>query len=74
MSHAHPMRDNRRSSEVPRGFMAIFLLAFGMLFVVAVLGRLVGLQWRELLPGAENSSGISDGVKAAVYTFMSHLI
>ena len=54
--------------------MAIFLLAFGVLFVVAVLGRLVGLQWRELLPGAENSSGISDGVKAAVYTFMSHLI
>jgi light-harvesting complex 1 beta chain len=54
--------------------MSIFLLAFGLLFVVAVLGRLVGLQWRDLLPGAENSDGISDGVKAAVYTFMSHLI
>jgi light-harvesting complex 1 beta chain len=54
--------------------MAIFLLAFGVLFVVAVLGRLVGLQWRDLLPGAENSNGITDGVKAAVYTFMSYLI
>ncbi|MEK0416699.1 MAG: hypothetical protein RI949_705 [Pseudomonadota bacterium] len=74
MSHTDHARVSRSSSEVPRGFMSIFLLAFGLLFVVAVLGRLVGLQWRDLLPGAENSDGISDGVKAAVYTFMSHLI
>ncbi len=74
MSHTTHIREHRPSTEGPRGYMAIFLLAFGVLFVVAVLGRLVGLQWRDLLPGAENSNGITDGVKAAVYTFMSYLI
>lgn len=74
MSHTTQIRAHRPATEGPRGYMAIFLLAFGVLFVVAVLGRLVGLQWRDLLPGAENSNGITDGVRAAVYTFMSHLI
>ena len=32
------------------------------------------LHWRELLPGAEHAPGMVAGVKAAVYTFMSHII
>ena len=55
-------------------FWTIFLLAFGLLFVVAVLAKLVGLPWRELFPGAEKTTGMVRGVEAAVYTLMSHII
>ena len=55
-------------------FWIIFLLAFGLLFIVVLLAKLVGVHWRELLPGAENAPGMVQGVKAAVYTFMSHII
>jgi light-harvesting complex 1 beta chain len=30
-------------------------------------------QWRSWLPGAEAEKSMIGGVKAAVYTFMSHL-
>jgi hypothetical protein len=32
------------------------------------------MNWRELLPGAESASSMGQGVKAAVYTFMNHII
>ena len=54
--------------------LAPALLAFGLLFIVVLMAKLVGLHWRELLPGAENAPGMVAGVKAAVYTFMSHII
>jgi len=51
-----------------------FLIGFGCLFVLVVLAKLVGVHWRDLLPGAEDAKSMSQGVKAAVYTFMSHII
>jgi len=41
---------------------------------MVVARTVIGLHWRELLPGAENATGMVQGVKAAVYTFMSHII
>jgi light-harvesting complex 1 beta chain len=40
---------------------------------VALAGQLLGQPWRTWLPGAEGVKSINGGVKAAVYTFMSHL-
>jgi light-harvesting complex 1 beta chain len=40
---------------------------------IAVVGQLLGAQWRTWLPGAEGVKSLTGGVKAAVYTFMSHL-
>ena len=54
------------------------LLLFGLSFVVflgiALMGQLLGRPWRTWLPGAEGVGSVLGGVKAAVYTFMSHLI
>ena len=52
----------------------IFVVCFALLFTLAVLGQLVGLQWKSWLPGAENMTNVFSGVKAAVYTFMPHII
>jgi light-harvesting complex 1 beta chain len=42
--------------------------------VIALTGQLLGKPWREWLPGAEGVGSMYGGVKAAVYTFMSHVI
>jgi hypothetical protein len=40
----------------------------------AFVGQLIGMRWKSWLPGAENMPNIISGVKASVYTFMSHII
>jgi light-harvesting complex 1 beta chain len=46
-----------------------------MLFlVIALVAQAMGWQWRSWLPGAEGAKSLVGGVKAAVYTFMSHLL
>jgi len=74
MQHTEPLNTDRSSADESNAFWTIFLLAYGVLFVVALLARTMGMHWRELLPGAENAPGMVAGVKAAVYTFMSHII
>jgi len=32
------------------------------------------VHWKSWLPGAESTTNVFAGVKAAVYTFMSHII
>ncbi|MFM8863689.1 MAG: hypothetical protein ACKOFG_01980 [Limnohabitans sp.] len=74
MQHTSHMQEDLSPANESVAFWSIFLLAFGLLFIVVLLAKLVGLHWRELLPGAENATGMFQGVKAAVYTFMSHII
>ncbi len=54
-------------------FFTIFTLSFLLFAAVAIVGQLFGWQWRSWLPGAEGVKSMTGGVKAAVYTFMSHL-
>mgnify|MGYP003333536224 FL=1 len=56
------------------GFVLIFVPCFVVLLSFAVVGQLMGMRWKSWLPGAENMPNIISGVKASVYTFMSHLI
>jgi light-harvesting complex 1 beta chain len=57
-----------------RTFFVIFAIGFALLFAVALLGQVLGLHWRSLLPGAENMKSITAGVESGVYTFMSHIL
>ncbi|MEY8878806.1 MAG: hypothetical protein AB9M60_20025 [Leptothrix sp. (in: b-proteobacteria)] len=52
----------------------IFALSFVVLLVIALTGQLLGWHWRTWLPGAEGVKSILGGVKAGVYTFMSHIL
>ena len=74
MQHTPHLHEDLSPANESSAFWSIFLLAFGLLFTVVLLAKLVGLHWRELLPGAEHAPGMVAGVKAAVYTFMSHII
>jgi light-harvesting complex 1 beta chain len=61
------------SAGESRSFWAIFSLSFMVFLVIALFGQLFGRHWRTWLPGAEGVESVFGGVKAAVYTFMSHL-
>jgi light-harvesting complex 1 beta chain len=54
--------------------LLLFGLSFVVFLVIALSGALLGRPWRTWLPGAEGVESLFGGVKAAVYTFMSHLI
>ena len=54
-------------------FTAIFAVSFVIFLSIALVAQTVGWQWRSWLPGAEGVKSLTGGVKAAVYTFMSHL-
>ena len=54
--------------------LLIFGLSFVVFLVIALTGQLLGRPWRTWLPGAEGVGSMLGGVKAAVYTSMSHLI
>ena len=66
------------SSQSPQtesqAYWTIFMVGFAFLFVLVLLGNLLGIHWRNYLPGAEDAKSMSQGVKSAVYTFMSHII
>ena len=74
MQHTKPLDDDHPFADESTAFWTIFLLAYSLLFAVALLARVVGIHWREYLPGAESANSMSEGVKAAIYTFMSHII
>jgi len=54
-------------------FYTIFAVGFLIFALIALVGQTLGWQWRSWLPGAEGVKSMAGGVKAAVYTFMSHL-
>lgn len=59
--------------EDRKAFLVIFALAFVLLLAMALVAQTLGLHWRSWFPGAEGVKSVTGGVKAAVYTFMSHL-
>jgi light-harvesting complex 1 beta chain len=54
-------------------FLTLFTVSFVVFAAIAVVGQMLGWHWRSWLPGAEGVKSMTGGVKAAVYTFMSHL-
>jgi light-harvesting complex 1 beta chain len=70
-SNSNGVTDARR--EARKGFALIFAISFLAFLVIAVTGAVLGAPWRTWLPGAEGGQSLVGGVKAAVYSFMSHL-
>ena len=69
----HPMPLAQMLKEDRKSFLLLYAVAFGVLLAIALVGQTLGMQWRFWFPGAEGVKSVTGGVKAAVYTFMSHL-
>jgi light-harvesting complex 1 beta chain len=73
----HPSSEPRGQQlmkEDLRAFYGIFAVSFVVFLAIALIAQVLGWQWRSWLPGAEGVKSMTGGVKAAVYTFMSHLL
>jgi light-harvesting complex 1 beta chain len=53
--------------------LALLLPCFVFVLGVALLASPLGLRWRLWFPGAESEKSLFKGVRAGVYTFLSHL-
>jgi hypothetical protein len=73
MSEMINENQNLISYKEKLGDLVIFVPCFIVLFAAAVLGQLIGINWRTWLAGAEGSQNIFSGIKSAVYTLMSHI-
>jgi light-harvesting complex 1 beta chain len=73
MSHIQTALHKAPAFGESRSYWFIFTLGFLVFGSIAVVGQLLGWHWRAWLPGAEGVESTFGGVKAAVYTFMSHL-
>lgn len=49
----------------------IFCVGFVVLLAVALMARLLFMDWRAWFPGAEAEKSLIGGVRSAVYGFMS---
>ncbi len=67
-----PVRHETKGDSLAYHF--IFAVCFVMFLGVALISTVLLLPWRSWLPGAEGSGTLLGGVRAAVYTLMSHLI
>lgn len=54
-------------------YEALFFVSFVFVLAIALVGQLTFLKWRAWFPGAESEKSLFKGVRAGVYTFMSHL-
>ena len=74
ISHTSQVSYKPNGLDDKLAFVLLFVPCFVVLLSFAVLAQLVGLRWKSWLPGAENMTNVFAGVKASVYTFMSHII
>jgi light-harvesting complex 1 beta chain len=73
-NHSSVSTTVQKSSESDSlAFTGIFVTIFMLFFSIAMLACIFRLPWRSWFPGAEQSSSLTGGIKAAVYTLMSHL-
>lgn len=55
------------------GNATLFLASFVVVLCVALVAQLLFVDWRPWFPGAESERSLVKGVRAGVYTFLSHL-
>ena len=73
MVHTESALHKHEGENRYRSYYLIFTASFIVFLAIALAGQLLGWHWRTWLPGAEGVKSLFGGVKAAVYTFMSHL-
>jgi hypothetical protein len=63
---------NKPSARPESGWRVTIFVVSIVLFSIAVLATVVGLNWRSWFPGAEGQSFLG-GVRGATYTLIAHI-
>jgi light-harvesting complex 1 beta chain len=62
------------SEHEAKEFHSIFITSFIVFTVIAIIAHVLAWNWRPWLPGSEGYRSMLDGVKAAVYSVMNHVV
>jgi light-harvesting complex 1 beta chain len=73
MASSHNGSVHSMARQDSKTYQSIFACGFLIFLAIALVAQMLGWHWRSWLPGAEGMKSMTGGVKAAVYTFMSHL-
>jgi hypothetical protein len=73
MTNPNDSKSNYEPIDHYQGFWILFVMLFLVFMVIALAGQLFALNWRNWLPGAEQSLTTLDGVKSSVYTVISQV-
>ena len=56
-----------------REFRYLYMVLFCVFLLLAMMGQMLFMDWRNWLPGAEGTQPMLGSVKSAVYTVISQL-
>ena len=73
MAYLNAQHDHTVTQTPTREFRHLYVVLFCVFLLVAMVGQMLFMEWRNWLPGAEGSRPMSDSVKSAVYTVIAQL-
>jgi light-harvesting complex 1 beta chain len=73
MSYLHAQQTHSVPAAPLKEFRYLYLVLFCVFLLLAMMGQMLFMDWRNWLPGAEGTRPMLGSVKSAVYTVISQL-
>ncbi len=73
MASLHAQQSDSVSQTPFKEFRYLYVVLFCVFLLLAMMGQMLFMDWRNWLPGAEGTRPMLGSVKSAVYTVISQL-
>ena len=73
MAYLHAQQTVSDSPAPIKEFRYLYVVLFCVFLLLAMMGQMLFMDWRNWLPGAEGTRPMLGSVKSAVYTVFSQL-
>ena len=73
MAYLHVQHSHSASQPPLKEFRYLYVVLFCVFLLLAMMGQVLFMDWRNWLPGAEGTQPMLGSVKSAVYTVISQL-
>ena len=73
MTYLHAQHAHSETQAPIKEFRYLYVVLFCVFLLLAMMGQMLFMDWRNWLPGAEGSQTMLGSVKSAVYTVISQL-
>ena len=73
MAYLNVLHTDSAAQTPLKEFRYLYLVLFCVFLLLAMMGQMFFMDWRNWLPGAEGTQPMLGSVKSAVYTVISQL-
>ena len=73
MAYLNVQHTNDETQSPLKEFRYLYVVLFCVFLLLALMGQMLFMEWRNWLPGAEGTRSMFGSVKSAVYTVISQL-